>query len=87
MNGIGSSHTQDVYAQAKIKMNLLAPSIDEDCKIWHWSMKYNSRGLNSVFRLNRYVVLLRGMQHDDRWLSKCSSQPICGLRERQEGLT
>jgi hypothetical protein len=34
MNGVGSSHmVKEGYAQAKMEMNMLATSKDEDCKI------------------------------------------------------
>ena len=69
MNGI-KSRAQDGYAQVKkIKVNMLAPSLDE---VWNTRLRLkenNSKGLNSLYIwiwVNRNAVLLRGMHHVDR---------------------
>ena len=69
MNGI-KSRAQDGYAQVKkIKVDMLAPSLDED---WNTRLRLkenNSKGLNLLYIwiwVNRNDVLLRGMHHVDR---------------------
>ena len=56
----------------KIKIDMLTLSLDEDWELWDLTLKkINSRGSNFFFIwswVNRYVVLLRGMHHVDRWL-------------------
>ena len=49
MNGI-KSRAQDGYAQVKrIKVDMLAPSLDEDWNTWLWLKEINSKGLNSLY--------------------------------------
>ena len=52
MNGI-KSHAQDGYAQVKkIKVNMLAPSLDEDWNTRLRLKEINSKGLNLLYSLN-----------------------------------
>ena len=69
MNEI-KSRAQDGYAQVKkIKVDMLAPSLDE---VWNTRLRLkenNSKGLNLIYIwiwVNRNAVLLRGMHHVDR---------------------
>ena len=49
MNGI-KSHAQDGYAQVKkIKVDMLAPSLDEVWNTWLRLKENNSKGLNSLY--------------------------------------
>ena len=48
MNGI--KRAQDGYAQVKkIKVDMLAPSLDEYWNTWLWLKDINSKGLNSLY--------------------------------------
>ena len=49
MNGI-KSRAQNVYAQVKkIKVDMLAPSLDEDWNTWFRLKEINSKGLNLLY--------------------------------------
>ena len=51
MNGI-KLRAQDGYAQVKkIKVDMLAPSLDEDCNTRLRLKEINSKGLNSLYSL------------------------------------
>ena len=66
MNGI-KSRAQDGFAQVKkVRVDMLAPSLDEDWKSRLQFKEINTKGLNSLYIwicVNRYAILLRGMHH------------------------
>jgi hypothetical protein len=76
-----------VMLKERIKLTWFSPSLVEDLKLWHFGSKeFNSSASNSVFIwcwVNRYVVLLRGMHHVDRWLLISAQANPCEIWVRE----